>query len=179
MIFRSRNLSKQVRIQRDGRRWHCWALSFLIYYLLFLFSSFCVASSSILVIPAASIFLSRPNKKYRWNFKSLLKIFLNQRSKMCDSTYIIDKDSAETKEVLRTMSARRKIERLTLGENVLGYQYFKKLRMQELISELNSELNQNDENFLYEFAEELEIRNVNAWRNFGRKGRKQFTYLAK
>ena len=98
---------------------------------------------------------------------------------MCDSTYIIDKDSAETKEVLRTMSARRKIERLTLGENVLGYQYFKKLRMQELKSELNSELNQNDENFLYEFAEELEIRNVNAWRNFGRKGRKQFTYLAK
>ena len=94
---------------------------------------------------------------------------------MCDSTYIIDKDSAETKEVLRTMSARRKIERLTLGENVLGYQYFKKLRMQEL----KSELDQNDENFLYEFAEELEIRNVNAWRNFGRKGRKQFTYLAK
>lgn len=93
---------------------------------------------------------------------------------MCDQSFIID-NSPETKEVLRTMSIRRKIERLTTKDNILGYRYFKKLRTQQLKDKYQNEF----ENFYdFDFAEAWEIANMNAWRDFGHKGRKQFKYLA-
>ena len=93
---------------------------------------------------------------------------------MCDHSFIID-DSPETKEVLRTMSTRRKIEKLTTRENILGYKYFKELRTQQLKDKYQNEF----ENFYdFDFAEAWEIANMNAWRDFGQKGRKQFNYLA-